>query len=278
MVYRRSPCSSSSSSNECSYPNSSARLANVVLTSVSRSGQRARRSLRRRELADLLTVGASSPVTRSATCTAASTCSSSTTRYTSALRSLNTPCHAGERGDGVDVASHALERRGPGARCARSAASAGTVVGEWDRPRTTHARGFSARLRMVFEKNWFDSATCSSSTMCTRERCVTLGVPSADAVAISAGIDPLEARRDVGQTGSRQSRHSRRPARRRLVEHARRRSTPTRLPGGPHPLRSAASSVPSTSLTAAKNASTYRRHWHRAARRYRLSAPRATHP
>ena len=31
-------------------------------------------------------------------------------------------------------------------------------------------RGFSARLRLVFEKNWFDSATRSSSTMRTFER------------------------------------------------------------------------------------------------------------
>jgi len=35
---------------------------------------------------------------------------------------------------------------------------------------TTHACGFSARLRVVLEKNWFDSATRSPSTMCTRER------------------------------------------------------------------------------------------------------------
>ena len=55
---------------------------------------------------------------------------------------------------------------------------------------TTHARGFSARLRTVFEKNWLESATRSSSIMCTRDRCVTFGMPSADAVAISAGISP----------------------------------------------------------------------------------------
>ena len=33
---------------------------------------------------------------------------------------------------------------------------------------TTQACGFSARLRVVFEKNWLESATRSSSTMCTR--------------------------------------------------------------------------------------------------------------
>ena len=32
------------------------------------------------------------------------------------------------------------------------------------------ARGFSARLRAVLEKNWFERATWSSSTMRTRER------------------------------------------------------------------------------------------------------------
>ena len=64
---------------------------------------------------------------------------------------------------------------------------------------TTQACGFSARLRVVFEKNWFESATRSSSTMCTRDRWVTLGTPSADAVAISAGMIPSKHDGDLGQ-------------------------------------------------------------------------------
>ena len=68
------------------------------------------------------------------------------------------------------------------------------------------ARGFSARLRLVFEKNWFDSATRSSSTMRTLDRYVTFGVPSAAAVAMTAGTTPSKHSSDVGQRDGARSR------------------------------------------------------------------------
>ena len=46
------------------------------------------------------------------------------------------------------------------------------------------------RFWVVLEKNWLDSAIRSSSTNRTRDRKVTFGVPSAAAVATTAGIAP----------------------------------------------------------------------------------------
>ena len=107
--------------------------------------------------------------------------------------------HAGERRDRVDVARAAARRSGPGVRCVRTRASGGTRRKWSGRSRARLARGFSARLRAVFEKNWFESATRSSSTMRTRERYVMFGVPSAGGGRDDGGDRALEAQLEVAQ-------------------------------------------------------------------------------
>src|SRR5437667_10078269 len=67
---------------------------------------------------------------------------------------------------------------------------------------STLARGFSARLRMVLEKNWFDSARRPLSTLRTRDRYVMLGVPSAEAVATMAGTTPSKHKRRSSSVSS----------------------------------------------------------------------------
>ena len=54
--------------------------------------------------------------------------------------------------------------------------------------------------------NWLDSAIRSSSTRCALDRYVTLGTPSADAVARTAGIGPGEAALEVGRAPMRAGR------------------------------------------------------------------------
>ena len=97
--------------------------------------------------------------------------------------------HALQRGQCVDVLAQALEDRAAPFGALVHQRQAELVVRRRVDERGC-ARGFSARLRAVFEKNWFESATRSWSTMCTRERYVMLGVPSADAVATTAGSRP----------------------------------------------------------------------------------------
>ena len=67
--------------------------------------------------------------------------------------------HAGQRGDRVDVVCAAGRRPARAARCARTRAV--SRYSSWVRGSTQQQAtpvGFSARLRAVFEKNWFDSA------------------------------------------------------------------------------------------------------------------------
>src|SRR3954447_8544698 len=55
-------------------------------------------------------------------------------------------------------------------------------------------RGLLLRFRLVFSKNWFDTATRSELTRNTCDRWVRFGHPSAETVASIDGISPSKQR------------------------------------------------------------------------------------